>query len=333
MAENTTTGNRSRSYDEIRAAREAKITGTITVKKKDGWIRQLVIAGIIALIIRTFFFEAFRIPTGSMKNTLLVGDYLFVNKIGYFLQTPKYIPFTEIEIPHIHLKTFGVTRGDVVVFEYPGDRDEVVPHEKKVNYIKRCIGVPGDVIQIKEKQVYVNDSIFHFYRNDSTYNNPPESIIHSENDAQYTNKPGEVDPRLFPRGKKWNKDNFGPLRIPKIGDVVQLNKDNFDQWEVFIEREGHKIELAMNDQIMIDGKPATQYKVQRDYLWMMGDNRDDSEDSRFWGFAPVDNVVGSGMIIYWSLYNPPSEGTGDGYDPDEIQKFQIRWNRIGSLIH
>src|ERR1700733_488790 len=149
MAENTTAGNRSRSYDEIRAAREAKIagakpSGAQPTKKKDGWIRQLVIAGIIALIIRTFFFEAFRIPTGSMKNTLLVGDYLFVNKIGYFLQTPKYIPFTEIEIPHLHLKTFGVTRGDVVVFEYPGDRDEVVPHEKKVNYIKKCIGTPGD---------------------------------------------------------------------------------------------------------------------------------------------------------------------------------------------
>ena len=319
MAENTTTGNRSRSYDEIRAARDAKSTGTIIVKKKDGWIRQLVIAGIIALIIRTFFFEAFRIPTGSMKNTLLVGDYLFVNKIGYFLQTPKYIPFTEIEIPHIHLKTFGVTRGDVVVFEYPGDRDEVVPHEKKVNYIKRCIGTPGDVIQIINKQVYVNGKIF---------TNPPESILERD-----TEKAGVVDPRIIPRGGKWNKDNFGPLRVPKIGDVIKISKDNFDQWEVFIEREGHKIELGMNDQVMIDGKPATEYKVQRDYLWMMGDNRDDSEDSRFWGFAPVDNVVGSGMIIYWSLYNPPSEGTGDGYDPDEIQKFQIRWNRIGSLIH
>ena len=82
-----------------------------------------------------------------MKNTLLVGDHLFVNKIGYFIETPKYIPFTDIEIPHIHLKTWSVNRGDVVVFEYPGDQGEVVPHELKVNYIKRCIGLPGDVIQ------------------------------------------------------------------------------------------------------------------------------------------------------------------------------------------
>jgi signal peptidase I len=324
MAENTMTGNRSRTYSEIRAARDAKTSGQPPIgsppqKKKDGWIRQLVIAAIIAIIIRTFFFEAFRIPTGSMKNTLLVGDYLFVNKIGYFLQTPKYIPFTSIEIPHLHLKTFGVTRGDVVVFEYPGDRDDVVPREKKVNYIKRCIGTPGDVIQIIRKQVYVNGKIFP---------NPPESILDRD-----TERAGVVDSRIFPHGGKWNKDNFGPLRVPKIGDVILISKDNFDQWEVFIEREGHKIELGMNDQVMIDGKPAAQYKVERDYLWMMGDNRDDSEDSRFWGFAPMDNVVGSGMIIYWSWYNPPSSGSGDGYDPEEDQQFHIRWNRIANLIH
>jgi signal peptidase I len=347
MAENKTTGSgtsdakRNRTYAEIRAERDGKkpqgaplekmewwrsilaIFGVASVaapgRKKESWIRSLIYAAIIAFIIRTFFFEAFRIPSGSMKNTLLVGDHLFVNKIGYFIETPKYIPFTEVEIPHLHLKTWSVNRGDVVVFEYPGDRDEVVPHEKKVNYIKRCIGLPGDVIQIKNKQVYVNGTIFP---------NPPESILDRD-----TERAGSADPRIFPRGAKWNKDNFGPLKIPKTGDVLPINKDNIDQWQVFIEREGHKVELGMNDQIMIDGKPATEYKVQRDYLWMMGDNRDDSEDSRFWGFAPMDNVVGSGMIIYWSWYNPPSSGNGDGYDPDEVQQTHIRWDRIGNLIH
>ena len=308
------------------------IIGIATVaapgRKKESWIRSLIYAGLIAFIIRTFLFEAFRIPSGSMKNTLLVGDHLFVNKIGYFIETPKYIPFTETEIPHLHIKTWSVKRGDVVVFEYPGDRDEVVPHEKKVNYIKRCMGLPGDVIQIKNKQVYVNDSIFHFYRNDSTFMNPPESILESD-----TEKADAIDQRIFPHGAPWNKDNYCPIRIPKTGDVIPVNKDNIERWQVFIEREGHKVELGMNDQIMIDGKPATEYKVQRDYLWMMGDNRDDSEDSRFWGFAPMDNVVGSGMIIYWSWYNPPSSGNGDGYDPDEVQQTHIRWDRIGNLIH
>src|SRR5579883_400122 len=312
---------RTKTYAEIRAERESKqntSNGKPNGKKKESWLRSLFIAALIAFVIRTFFFEAFRIPTGSMKNTLLVGDYLFVNKIGYFIETPKYIPFTETEIPHLHLKTWSVKRGDVVVFEYPGDRDLVVPREKKVNYIKRCIGLPGDVIQIINKQVYVNGKIFP---------NPPESIL------QDTEKAGVVDPRIFPRGAQWNKDNFGPLRIPKQGDIIPISKANFDQWEVFIAREGHKIEIGPNDVILIDGKPSTQYKVQRDYLWMMGDNRDDSEDSRFWGFAPMANVVGSGFIIYWSWYNPPSAGQGDGYDPDEVQHFHIRWDRIGRLIH
>jgi signal peptidase I len=344
MADNKLTGSdakRNRTYAEIRAERDGKkpqgapvekmewwrsilaVLGIVAVaapgRKKESWFRSLFYAIVIAFIIRTFFFEAFRIPSGSMKNTLLVGDHLFVNKIGYFIETPKYIPFTEVEIPHIHLKTWSVNRGDVVVFEYPGDQGEVVPHELKVNYIKRCIGLPGDVIQIKNKQVYVNGAIFP---------NPPESILESD-----TEKVGTVDPRIFPHGAQWNKDNYGPIKIPKTGDVIPVNKDNIDQWEVFIEREGHKVELGMNEQIMIDGKPATEYKVQRDYLWMMGDNRDDSEDSRFWGFAPMDNVVGSGMIIYWSWYNPPSSGNGDGYDPDEVQQTHIRWDRIGNLIH
>ena len=349
MADNKTPGTsdakRNRTYAEIRADRDGKkpqadasetigwkwgIFGMIFgiasggggARKNESWVRSLIYAGLIAFVIRTFFFEAFRIPSGSMKYTLLVGDHLFVNKIGYFIETPKYIPFTDIEIPHIHLKTWSVKRGDVVVFEYPGDQGEVVPHELKVNYIKRCIGLPGDVIQIKNKQVYVNGTIFP---------NPAESILESD-----TDRAGNVDPRIFPHGAQWNKDNFGPLKIPKTGDIIPVNKDNIDQWEVFIEREGHKVELGMNDQIMIDGKPTIEYKVQRDYLWMMGDNRDNSEDSRFWGFAPMDNVVGSGMIIYWSWYNPPSAVTGvndDGYDPDEVQQTHIRWDRIGNLIH
>jgi signal peptidase I len=293
------------------------VTSKKKAVKKDGWLRSLFVAALVAGVVRTSFAGAFWIPSGSMKNTLLVGDYLFVNKIGYFIETPKYIPFTQIEIPHLHVKTWDVNRGDVVVFEYPGDRDDVVP-KKQENYIKRCIGLPGDVVQIINKQVFVNGKIFP---------NPPESVLTND-----TEKAGLVYPRIFPKGATWNNDNFGPLRIPKIGDVISINKDNFDAWEVFIEREGHKIEIGMNDQIMIDGKPANEYKVQRDYLWMMGDNRDNSEDSRIWGFAPMDNVIGSAMIIYWSCYNPPSSGS-DGYDPDEDQQFHIRWDRIGHTIN
>lgn len=310
--------NRPKTYSEIRAERGMKSTTVVKTKKKESWLKSLIIAGLIAFFIRTFFIEAFRIPTGSMKNTLLVGDYLFVNKIGYFLSSPKYVPFTTMEIPYFRIKTGSIHRGDVVVFEYPGDRDLVVPREKKVNYIKRCIGEPGDNIQIINKQVYVNGQLF---------TNPPESIL-----MQDTARRGEVDPHIFPRNAQWNKDNFGPLHVPKKGDLLPINRDNLEQWEVFIEREGHKAQLGGSGSVEIDGKPATQYKVERDYLWMMGDNRDNSEDSRFWGFAPVDNVVGSAMFIYWSWYHPPTDGTEDGYDPDEVQSTHVRWGRMGHII-
>jgi len=254
-----------------------------------------------------------------MKNTVLVGDYIFVNKMSYFMQTPKYIPFTSIEIPHVRIKTWSIDRGDVIVFEYPGDRDLVEPREKNVHYIKRCIGLPGDTVQVINQQVYVNGKAM---------KNPDEMVYATKPEAKNI-----VEPQLFPKGVKQNIDWYGPLRIPKTGDVIHLTKENFDQWQVFIEREKHKAELNSAGVVEIDGKTTDNYTVQRDYLWMMGDNREESEDSRTWGFAPVENVVGKAMITYWSRYSPPSQGQGDGYDPDEVQDPHMRWDRIGNLVH
>src|SRR2546421_11806989 len=127
----------AKTLEELR--KEKGSTTVITKKKqkkKDGFWRSLIIAALIAIGIRSFFVQAFRIPTGSMKNSLLVGDYLFVNKLTYSFKTPKYLPFTNLEIPHFGFNTFSVNRGDVVVFEFPGDRDVVSPHEKNINYIK-----------------------------------------------------------------------------------------------------------------------------------------------------------------------------------------------------
>ncbi len=286
-------------------------------KKESLWFTLLSVI-VIAFILRSSLVEAFTIPTGSMKNTVLVGDYIFVNKLSYFLQTPKYLPFTTIEIPHLRLKTWSIDRGDIIVFEYPGDRDLVEPREKKVNYIKRCVGLPGDTIQVINQQVYVNGK-------------PPKN----PEGMVYADAPMEKnvsDPRLFPRGAAWNVDWYGPLRVPKTGDVIHVTKENFSQWQVFIEREKHKAEVDPSGVVEIDGKPTDTYTVQRDYLWMMGDNREQSEDSRTWGFMPVDNVVGKALVVYWSRYNPPSVGRGDGYDPDEIQDAHIRWDRIGNLV-
>jgi signal peptidase I len=309
----------SSTLDAIRARQKGTTTAKVKdPKKKENTWRSLFVALLVALMIRAFFVEAFRIPTGSMKMTLLVGDYLFVNKLAYYFKSPKYIPFTSTQIPHFSLGIGDVDRGDVVVFEYPGDRDLVEPRERKINYIKRCVAIAGDTVQIRNKIVYVNGQPFE----------DPVGRRFRENPVDST----DIQPRIFPRGAKWNQDWYGPIRIPKKGDKVILTRDNLEQWEVFVAREGHSAVIGGNGKIEIDGKQDSVYTVERDYLWMMGDNRDDSEDSRFWGFMPEENVIGEALFIYWSWYRPPSDRMGDGYDPEETQETQIRWGRVGDII-
>lgn len=329
MADNVNPGNSGTSIKKetasaspldalrARASKKSAAKANEPKKKENGW-KSLLIALLVALLIRAFFVEAFRIPTGSMKNTLLVGDYLFVNKLAYAFSTPKYIPFTEVEIPHLSIGTGDVDRGDVLVFEYPGDRDAIEPREKKINYIKRCIGLPGDKIEIRNKRVFVNDQ--------------PIQEAEGMRIRERSEDSGAIQSRIFPKGAKWNQDWFGPITIPKQGDKITVTRDNLQEWEVFIAREGHTAQIGGNGMIQIDGKQDSVYEVKRDYLWMMGDNRDDSEDSRFWGFMPIDNVVGEAMFIYWSWYRPPSEGSGDGYDAEEVQETNVRWGRIGNII-
>lgn len=289
-----------------------------TKKKKDSGWRGLLMALLVALIIRALFIEAFRIPTGSMKNTLLVGDYLFVNKLSYYLRSPKYIPFTTTEIPFLSIPLGDVDRGDVVVFEYPGDRDLIVPREKKINYIKRCVAIAGDTVMIRNKQVFVNGQPME----------NPEGMRYTDRAIDSA----DVQPKIFPRGSNWNQDWFGPVRIPKKGDKITVTRDNIQQWEIFMAREGHRAQIGGNGNIEIDGKQTSEYTVKRDYLWMMGDNRDNSEDSRFWGFMPEENVVGEALFIYWSWYRPPAQQWGEGYDDEEVQETDVRWGRIGNII-
>ena len=182
----------------------------------------------LAFIIRTGVVQAFKIPSGSMENTLLVGDYLLVNKFVYGLK----LPFSDQRILKIH----DPKRGDVMVFEYPVNRSQ--------DFIKRVIGVPGDVISERDKVVYVNGV---------PYRNPHE--IHTDDRVL----PGATSPR----------DNFGPIKVP-----------------------------------------VNSY-------FMMGDNRDNSYDSRFWGFVKNGDIKGKAFIKYWS------------WDHDS---WKVRWDRIGHLI-
>lgn len=280
--------------------------------KLQEYFHALVVAALIAIILKIFFIEAFRIPTGSMENTLLVGDFLLVNKFVYGATTPMTIPFTSVRIPYFRFPALKVPRhGDVVVFDFPGFRDEVKPVEP-VDYIKRLIGEPGDTIQIINKRVYINSKLFP---------DPPNAIFSPE-----TSGTNITSTRIFPKGSRWNEDNYGPLRVPKEGDVINLTPENIGEWKTFIEREGHTVQFSPDNATLIDGKRSNEYRVEQDYYFMMGDNRNNSLDSRFWGFMPGDRIIGEALIIYWS-WNP-------NIPFSEISKLlgSVRWKRVGKII-
>jgi len=258
-------------------------------EKAKEFIESLAFAGIAAFFIITFVIQNTRIPTGSMEDTILVGDFVLVNKFIYGSSSTKYIPFTEIEIPHFRLPALREPRAkDIVVFEWPGDRDLVKANELGVNYVKRCIGTPGDTLQVIDKVVYVNGKQFWF-------------PTHMKYLSPYPRPQGYIEPRIFPKGMPWNEDNYGPLIVPKKGYVINLSLNNIEQWRTTIDREYGKNVVEINGRtITIEGKPVTSYTFKKDYYFMMGDNRDDSLDSRFWGFVPRDLIVGEAFITLFS---------------------------------
>ncbi len=209
--------------------------GTRRASKKNliqEYVKPLLLALLIALFVRTFVVQAFKIPSGSMEPTLMIGDYLFVNK---FIYGPK-IPYTETRL----LSYQKPQRGDVIVFLYPVDPSK--------DFIKRVIGTGGEKVQIIQNKIYIDDRLI------------PDPWGHFENRWLGRLLPGVED--------------FGPVVVPK------------------------------------------------DSLFVMGDNRDNSDDSRFWGFLPVDEVLGKAFVIYFS-WDRRAESPWE----------KIRWSRIGKWIH
>jgi len=196
----------------------------------------LIIALVLALLIRTFVIQAFKIPTGSMEPTLLVGDHLLVSKFSYSVHIPNEIPFTSIQLfPDFHFFSSVPKRGNIVVFKYPEDESK--------DFIKRVVGLPGETIQVIRQKVYINDK----------YLKEPYAH-HSQSSSPNSG----------------NRDNMGPLRIP----------------------EG--------------------------YIFVMGDNRENSHDSRMWGTLDLSKLRGKAQWIYWSW---DSKDTG------------LRTDRLGTSVY
>lgn len=312
------------------------------------WAEAFLVALVIVLIVRTLFFDLFRIPTPSMEENLLVGDYLFVSKLHYGTRLPLSlgVPFTSIHMPGVsfpYTRVGGFTsveRGDAVVFNYPPDE---APIDRKVHYIKRIIGMPGEDLEVRDKVVHVDgqalplgkgmQQYWSVKKSDSRYQIPRgrmEEIGISEvkptqnasnvrilatssavervrewswveSVEPYVVENAEYSDMMYPSGRGYTPDNYGPVHIPKKGETVTLTDENWDVYRPVIVRYEDREARQMTDSTFaVDGERTTTYTFQQDYFFAMGDNRDNSQDSRFWGFVPMDHVVGKAVITYFS---------------------------------
>ena len=313
------------------------------------WTDAFIFVLVIMLIVRTFIFDLFRIPTPSMEKSLLVGDYLFVSKIHYGTRTPLTIgiPFTQIylpgiRLPHTRLPGFAdVERGDAIVFNFPPDEH---PIDRKMHYIKRVVGLPGETLEVRSKQVLVDgeriplmdtmQQYWNVHKNDprvalsgaalrdlgvsdfQTTSN--ESVVRVLATPEAIQEIGSwpwvdrVEPYvapenvgygalMYPAGRSYTPDNYGPIHIPEEGETITLTPDNWPVYRpVITQYEGHEARMTGGGTFEIDGVPATTFTFEQDYFFVMGDNRDNSEDSRFWGFVPMDHIVGKAVMIYFS---------------------------------
>lgn len=314
------------------------------------WLDALIFAGITALVIRQFIFGAFRIPTPSMEKTLLVGDFLIVSKISYGPRTPMSIafPFTSFHIPNLTLPWFripgfqSIHRNDVAVFNYPIEEKVI---SQKEHYIKRLVGMPGDTLELKSKQLFVNNKPA-FAQETNEYEqevfvgerlrlSPTRvseaggQLLRMSSQTSYVinmtdlvadviskwpgvdsvkkfslpadyREPGR-NQFVYASGIQGNRDYFPPVVVPFKGQKITLTEQNWTYYFDIISRYEENEFKHFGDRFTINGVSTNEYEIKKNYYFMMGDNRDNSLDSRYWGFVPDDHMVGEAFIIYLSI--------------------------------
>ncbi len=421
----------------------------LKAKSKSGdTVSSLLFAIVVATLVHTYVMQPFTIPTSSLEKTLLVGDFLFVSKFHYGARTPMTtvaapmvhdtIPIANIrsytkwpQLPYFRFPGFEeAEKNDIVVFNWPVDtvrffRDKNSigirkPIDKKSNYVKRCVGRPGDTLSIKDGIVYIDGKqLILSDRAKPQYNYPLETNgtiddaflkkyditefqlfykiqpelwdneefreyisgdefkgglieysrdstgvtlfgnFRTNQDAKHTALNQKLErlgnrlmvnlteekanqmksdsfvkelkehyiypasPDIFPYTKDWSVDNIGPIYIPQEGKTVELNAETLPFYKMII-TEYEKNDLKVNgDEIRINGKVADSYTFKQNYYWMMGDNRHNSEDSRYWGYVPEDHIVGKPVFVWMSL---------DQNEPWSNISKKVRWDRMFTTV-
>ena len=353
------------------------------------WRESIIFAVVVATLFRWSMVEAYVIPTPSMENTMLVGDYLFVSKLHYGPRTPR----TPLQIPLTHQKIWGtdipsyldwielpsyrfpgvseVKQEDVVVFNVPAvSENEGMerPIDLKTFYVKRCVAVPGDVLTIRGRELKVNGKTLAAYEGVKfSYALTSRSTINRRNFMRLGLDPddyrlggyaannhavykmwltddqlaeirkqayvldavadvypvGEAEANIFPTPLYgWNGDSYGPLTIPAKGMRISISDSTLALYGETIRLYEHHKDVELDGaRLRIDGTDVKEYVFRQNYYFMMGDNRNNSTDSRYWGFVPEDHVVGKALFIWFS------------YDTHADLLDKIRWERIFSAIH
>ncbi|MEP2937193.1 MAG: signal peptidase I [Gilvibacter sp.] len=370
------------------------------------WVSSILFAVVAATLVHTYVMQPFTIPTSSLEKTLLVGDYLFVSKFHYGARTPMTpiaLPMVHDTIPFVKKKSYNpdlkspytrlpgfqsIKRNDIVVFNWPVDTLNAVgaprlvdglnhykPIDKKTNYVKRCVGLPGDSLSVRDGYVHINGTQnvlpdraklqFGYYvgfsrfltERDLIYFNERFDISDVNQMAQdrpiyllqmtdqakekFQNHPdvtdivplkgeaGVWDRGTFPYNPRypWNNDHFGPIYIPQKGATVEINTKTISLYKRIIEvYEGSEFGVDQTitesrNQVLLNGQPITEYTFLQDYYWMMGDNRNNSEDARTWGFVPYNHVIGKPVFVWMSW-----DGKGDGFAN------KVRWERLFTTV-
>lgn len=413
----------------------------VSPTKTGDTISSFLFAIIVATLVHTYVMQPFTIPSSSLEKTLLIGDFLFVSKFHYGARTPMTTvaaPMVHDTIPFINIKSYlnkpllpyfrfpgfeKIEKNDIVVFNWPADtlfnmyiaadKRYEKPIDKKTNYVKRCVGTPGDSLSVRNGIVFIDgkelklsdrakpqytyfvyskkgvstellkdagsteflrtyiikptsqeqinaltpyvkgssDNKDGSYMVKTTSPGIPNSVItntglyaqevyEAVRDANLTfegvnklRKNTAIDSvvksiqpeseQVFPHNKKWSGDNLGPIYIPEAGKTVALNTESLPFYKKIIsEYEGNDLKMD-GEKIKINGQIATSYTFKQDYYYMMGDNRDNSLDSRFWGFVPADHIVGKPVFIWMSL--DQNIGWNKAFD-------KIRWDRMFTTV-
>ena len=356
------------------------------------WISSIVFAIIAATIVHTYFMQPYTIPTSSLEKSLLIGDFLFVSKFHYGARAPMTtvaapmvhdsLPLTNLksylkkpQLPYFRLPGFeNIKRNEIVVFNWPVDTVRFFfdkskihidkPIDKKSNYVKRCVGIAGDSLEIRDGYIYINGErtvlpdrakpqYYHLVDTDgqqlssttlsrygvTEYGGQGNQYLLNmtdENAARIKNNPlvksvtkiiekkNNYNSSIFPHSEEysWTIDNYGPIYIPEEGKTVELNTSSLPFYKRIIEEYENNNLTVNGDEIYINGKLATSYTFKQNYYWMMGDNRHNSEDARYWGYVPFDHVVGKPVFI-WMSWDSNAQGIAN----------KIRWDRVFTTVH